>query len=46
MNNTCVNCIYCVTDDGEPYYCAIKDLYTFVETGQTACEKFISRNEK
>ena len=34
----CGNCVYLVTEEGEPYYCAIRDLYTFRDMDDEACE--------
>ena len=34
---TCGNCIFLATDEGEPFYCVIRDLYTFREAGDSAC---------
>lgn len=36
----CGACIYCVKDDGEPYYCAIRDLYYFVNENDKPCSRF------
>lgn len=43
--HTCQDCAYIVTDEGEPYYCAMKDLYTFVGKDDVACSEFVSKNE-
>lgn len=37
---TCGSCAYCITEEGEPYYCAIQDLYTLVKTSDKACTDF------
>lgn len=37
---TCDSCAYFIIEDGEPYYCAIKDLYTFVNAEDKACWEF------
>lgn len=29
MKYTCGDCLFLVKDEGEPYYCAVRDLYTF-----------------
>lgn len=36
----CGNCVYLIKDDGEPYYCAIQDLYTFRKAEDTACQEW------
>ena len=33
----CSDCLYCVKDEGEPYYCAIRDLFYFVDADDEAC---------
>lgn len=42
----CGNCAYLVTKEGEPYYCAIKDLYTFRKPGDKACREFTLSKKK
>lgn len=42
---TCGDCIYCVKSEGKPYYCAIKDLYHFVDANKMACEEFRGLDE-
>ena len=37
---TCGNCLFLVKDDGKPYYCAIKDLYTCREETDSACKEW------
>jgi len=39
--NKCGNCNWLVTADGEPYYCALRDLYTFRDKQDEACEEFL-----
>lgn len=41
VGSTCNNCIYCVKDEGKPYYCAIQDLFTWVNPTDKACEDFL-----
>jgi hypothetical protein len=41
MTNKCGNCNWLVTADGEPYYCALRDLYTFRDKQDEACEEFL-----
>ena len=43
--NKCGNCQWLVTADGEPYYCAIKDLYTFRDKQDEACEDFLEADD-
>ena len=37
----CGDCAYLIKDEGEPYYCAIRDLYTFRDAYDAACEDFV-----
>lgn len=43
--HTCGDCIFLVVDEGEPYYCATKDLYTFYKRDDAACEYFLLGSE-
>lgn len=36
----CGNCQWLVKNEGKPYYCAIKDLYTCRESTDEACEEW------
>lgn len=36
----CATCAYLITDEGEPFYCAAQDLYTFVEPTDKACSEY------
>lgn len=38
---TCGSCDYCITEEGEPFYCAMQDLYTFVKLSDKACPDYI-----
>ena len=40
-SKTCGNCFYCVTEEGPPYYCAMRDLYYFVTTKDKACPSYL-----
>ena len=40
----CGNCLWLVKDEGKPYYCAIKDLYTLREPTDKACEEWKDGN--
>lgn len=42
----CGNCAYLITQDDVPYYCAIKDLYTFFKAEDKACWQFTLPKEK
>lgn len=42
----CSSCVYLVTQEGEPYYCTIKDLYTFRKPSDKACWEFTLPKEK
>ena len=35
---TCGNCIFLATDEGEPFYCVRRDLYTFRKAEDAACD--------
>lgn len=37
-DNKCGDCAFLITEDGEPYYCAIRDLYTCRKVDDAACE--------
>ena len=37
---TCGNCLWFCREDGEPYYCLKKDLYTFQEETDSACKEW------
>ena len=41
MINKCGQCHWLVTEEGKPYYCAIKDLYTFRDVLDEACEEYL-----
>ncbi len=41
----CGDCRWCMKDEGEPYYCLKKDLYTFVTPNDKACEEFDEKGE-
>ena len=38
---TCSSCVYCVTEEGPPFFCALRDLYYFVLPKDKACGEFI-----
>lgn len=40
MESNCGTCAFFITDDGESYYCAIRDLYTFVKASDKACPDY------
>lgn len=40
----CGNCYWLVKNEGKPYYCAIKDLYTCREPTDEACEEWKDGN--
>ena len=42
----CGSCAYLITEEGEPYYCAIKDPYTFVKADDNVCWEFTLPKEK
>ncbi len=46
MANKCGDCVFLITEDGEPYYCAIRDLYTLREASDKACGEFVSKLSK
>lgn len=39
-SKNCGNCLYCVKQEGPPYYCAIRDLYYFITPNDKACEDY------
>ena len=43
MDNKCGDCAFLITEDGEPYYCAIRDLYTLREASDKACGEFVDK---
>lgn len=36
----CGECLFFIEDEGEPFYCAILDLYTVREKDDPGCEKW------
>lgn len=46
MNHTCGDCLFLVKDEGKPYYCAVRDLYTFCTEDDKACEDWRQDNER
>jgi hypothetical protein len=42
-DNKCGDCAFLITEDGEPYYCAIRDLYTLREVSDKACGEFVDK---
>ena len=44
MNKQCGDCVYLIKDEGKPYYCAIRDLYTFCEETDKACEEWVEND--
>ena len=45
-DDKCGNCAFLITEDGEPYYCAIRDLYTLREANEKACGEFVNKLTK
>lgn len=41
QKHKCGHCAYLVSNEGEPYYCSMKDLYTFVGIDDVACPDYI-----
>lgn len=41
----CGSCAYLVTEEDEPYYCAMRDLYTFVKATDKVCEEYLKAKE-
>lgn len=39
-NKTCGECLWCIKEEGPPYYCALRDLYYLVTPNDKACEWF------
>lgn len=46
MANKCGDCAFLITEDGEPYYCATRDLYTLCDASDKACGEFVSKLTK
>ena len=46
MANKCGDCAFLITEDDEPYYCAIRDLYTLRNASDIACGEFVSNLTK
>ncbi len=42
-DNKCGDCVFLITEDGEPYYCATRDLYTLREASDKACGEFVNK---
>jgi hypothetical protein len=42
-DNKCGDCAFLITEDGEPYYCAIRDLYTLRNVSDKACGEFVGK---
>jgi hypothetical protein len=36
----CGDCLFLDKDDGEPYYCLMKELYHFRKEGDEICDRF------
>jgi hypothetical protein len=45
MANKCGSCQWLVTADGEPYYCALRDLYTLRDKQDEACEEYLEADD-
>jgi hypothetical protein len=43
--NKCGNCHWLVTNEGKPYYCALRDLYTFRDVQDDACSEYVEKDE-
>ena len=43
--NKCGDCACLIKSDGEPYYCAVRDLYTFRDVDDAACEDFVRSSD-
>jgi len=39
--NKCGNCQWLVTEEGKPYYCALRDLYTIRDKQDNACDEYL-----
>lgn len=42
--NKCGNCQWLVTEEGKPYYCALRDLYTFRDVQDNACDEYVEKD--
>ena len=43
MMNKCGECHWLVTKEGKPYFCALRDLYTFRDVQDNACEEYMEK---
>jgi hypothetical protein len=43
--NKCGECHWLVTNEGKPYYCALRDLYTFRDEQDNACDEYVKKDE-
>lgn len=43
---TCGNCLWLCKEDGEPFYCLLRDLYTFREVTDEACREWSERDNE
>lgn len=39
--NKCGECHWLVTEEGKPYYCALRDFYTFRDEQDDACDEYL-----
>lgn len=42
----CGDCHWLITGQGRPYYCAIKDLYTFKDKLDEACDEYMEEKQE
>ena len=42
--NKCGNCQWLVTEEGKPYYCALRDLYTFRDVQDNSCDEYVEKD--
>ncbi len=43
---TCGDCLFLNKNEGEPYYCLMKELYHFQKEGDGICDRFELRREQ
>lgn len=43
--NKCGQCHWLVTNEGKPYYCALRDLYTIRDEQDNACEEYMEADD-
>ena len=42
--NKCGECQWLVTEEGKPYYCALRDLYTICNEQDETCDEYVKKD--